>query len=170
MPSNHIFKPIPLLANQYEINSDGSVVRNATTKEIVNNKNSEITVPVQYKNKPEIIRTVRISKLVANAWLGPCPPGYQLTHLDSVIENNDINNLKYIPRPDIKIIDHTISKNAQNIIKVFTNNKIHVFDDVWTCAKFFSKLFGGDPKNKAYRLTTKRPYIHGCQIQYLSRN
>lgn len=42
----------------------------------------------------------RVHKLVAAAFLGPCPPGYTVNHIDGDKLNNTVGNLEYVSRSD----------------------------------------------------------------------
>jgi hypothetical protein len=47
-------------------------------------------------NGKEVVRTVH--SLVANAFLGPCPPGNVITFTDSDRTNSTLSNLYYVPK------------------------------------------------------------------------
>lgn len=40
----------------------------------------------------------RVHRLVASAFLGPCPPGKEVNHLDSRRAHNFVSNLEYVTR------------------------------------------------------------------------
>lgn len=40
--------------------------------------------------------THHIHRLVAAAWLGPCPKGKEVDHIDRNRQNNKVNNLRYV--------------------------------------------------------------------------
>lgn len=41
-----------------------------------------------------------VHQLVAEAFIGPCPPGYKLVHLDGIPDHNHLANLAYVPKSD----------------------------------------------------------------------
>lgn len=41
-------------------------------------------------------KTVRVHTLVAEAYLGPRPPGYEINHIDGDKHNNHVSNLEYV--------------------------------------------------------------------------
>jgi hypothetical protein len=49
-----------------------------------------------YFNK--VAKTVKVHQLVAQAFLGPCPPGLEVCHEDGDRENNNVCNLRYDTR------------------------------------------------------------------------
>lgn len=51
-------------------------------------------------------KTVRVHRLVAAAFIGPCPDGFQVRHLDGDPKNNRVENLAY----------GTAKQNSQDMI------------------------------------------------------
>ena len=41
-----------------------------------------------------------VHQLVAEAFIGPCPPGYKLVHLNGIYHDNHRANLAYVPASD----------------------------------------------------------------------
>jgi len=39
---------------------------------------------------------VRVHRLVAHCWIGPCPDGLEVNHIDGVKSNNNADNLEYV--------------------------------------------------------------------------
>lgn len=44
------------------------------------------------------VKTFQVHKLVAEAFIGPCPEGYEVNHKDSDRANSMVNNLEYVTR------------------------------------------------------------------------
>ena len=92
------FKKIPGFEN-YEINSDGTVVRNIKTGQILrqnvkNNLCSTKYLFVQlYKNGKKF--NCPVHQLVARCWLGKKPEGLTVDHIDRNQFNNYYRNLRY---------------------------------------------------------------------------
>jgi len=45
-------------------------------------------------------KTIQTHRLVASAFLGKCPEGYQVDHIDSNKTNNNVTNLRFLSRRD----------------------------------------------------------------------
>lgn len=114
--SNLEFRKIPSLQFLYEINSNGTIIRNVKSK-----KQSKIKLDTHHseagyyavwihvggrKNSKTLHRMVH--KLVAECWLGPCPDGYEVDHIDRNTHNNNFSNLRYVTKSEqMKNRDYT---------------------------------------------------------------
>jgi hypothetical protein len=77
--------------------------------------------------------TARVHRLVAAAFLGPCPEGKEVRHLDGNPANNDLSNLAYGTRSENRLdrVVHGVDHNARK-----THCKRgHAFDDVNTYSR-----------------------------------
>jgi hypothetical protein len=41
-----------------------------------------------------------VHQMVAECYIGPCPDGYEVDHIDGNKKNNHISNLRYLPKED----------------------------------------------------------------------
>jgi hypothetical protein len=41
-----------------------------------------------------------VHQIVAESFIGPCPPGHKLVHLDGIPDHNHLGNLAYVPESD----------------------------------------------------------------------
>jgi len=51
---------------------------------------------INFKRRGLKQRTIAVHKLVAEAFFGPCPVGYEVDHIDRNRLNNHVSNLRYI--------------------------------------------------------------------------
>lgn len=68
-------------------------------------------------SKDGIARKIRVGRIVADAFLGPCPKGMELCHLDGVKLNNKVSNLRWDTHKNNeshKIIHGTVSRGLRN--------------------------------------------------------
>ncbi|MFA4826576.1 MAG: NUMOD4 domain-containing protein [Methanoregula sp.] len=93
----------------YEANEDGSV-RQISSGRILKTYESEGYLIVKV-TRPGLSRTIRVQYLVAEAFLGPKPPGHNLHHKDELKFNNVKTNLEYLPEPNHRSIHQSGMNN-----------------------------------------------------------
>ena len=98
------WRPIPEFEG-YEVSDDGHVRRIAGGRgAVVGRVLAQATMPSGYRtvglwdaNQP---RVMLVHRLVAAAFLGPCPVGMEVNHLDMDKANNRPSNLEYVTRSE----------------------------------------------------------------------
>jgi len=122
------FRKIPSLDYKYEINEDGTIFRNVETGknlkiklDMHHSKIGYYTTFVHFGGRRigNYIKRVMIHKVVAECWLGECPDGYEVDHIDRNTHNNHYSNLRYVTKSEqMKNRDHSnISKKEVKILK-----------------------------------------------------
>ena len=96
------FRKIPSLQFLYEVNSNGTVIRNVKSKRHLKlfkkSHNSNTQYWCTQVNIKKHIRKVFVHRVVAECWLGPRPDGMQCDHIDRNSLNNDYRNLRYVTK------------------------------------------------------------------------
>ena len=118
---NREFRKIPSLDFLYEVNNNGTIIRNVKSKKCLkcyrfshNSKTEYWGLNINLKGK---IKKVYIHKVVAECWLGKKPKGYQIDHIDRNSLNNHYKNLRYVTKSEQMINRDYDSENMKNIIK-----------------------------------------------------
>lgn len=86
------WRQIPIDSCRYEASNTGLIRhkdRKIPLKPSTCNKGMYCTVSISRK-------TIRVHKLVALTFLGPCPDGFEVNHIDGDKTNNSIENLEYV--------------------------------------------------------------------------
>lgn len=101
------FRIIPSYTN-YMISESGRVFSRMTSKELGVFSNGDGYLQIRLVNDGGVKHTIAIHRLVAGAFLGPCPVGLQVAHLDGLKTNNHYSNLKYVTARENTLhkIDH----------------------------------------------------------------
>lgn len=98
--SNLEFRKIKSLQFLYEINENGTILRNVKSKKQIkisldmhHSRTGYYTAFVSLKG---VVTRVMIHKVVAECWLGDRPDGFEIDHIDRNTHNNHYSNLRYV--------------------------------------------------------------------------
>lgn len=152
------FKPIPSFDNMYEINENGTVIRNVKTKKnlkiFLDMHHSKTGYYATFINFKGIVRRLMIHIAVAEAWIGKRPEGMEVDHKDRNPHNNDYHNLRYVTHSEQmknRILSNRIIEQAKancrkylvervmKPVKIITpDGTILEFESHTSCARYLS--------------------------------
>lgn len=183
--SNLEFRKIKSLKFLYEVNENGTILRNVKSK-----KQLKIKLDFHHSSKGYYMTFVKIKgkctrvmihKVVAECWLGECPNGLEIDHIDRNSHNNDYRNLRYVTQSgQMKNRNHSkISamgrknleesrKNRMKPVQIMGNGTTIRFDSYADCARFLASYYGGIAERYRYRLKANRSHINDFDIVYLN--
>lgn len=187
--SNLEFRKIKSLKYLYEINENGTILRNVKSKkqlkiklDMHHSKNGYYAAFVHIGNKNNRkIKRVMIHRAVAECWLGDIPEQYEVDHIDRNSHNNDYRNLRIVTRSEqMKNRDFSrISKiGIENLkiaqktrmkpVKLIENNIETIFESMSACARFLSDKYDKTFEAMRYRLKERRSHIYDYDVIYLN--
>ena len=188
--SNLEFRKIKSLNFLYEVNENGTIFRNVKSKKQLKIKldfhHSECGyyctfVHIGGRRPDAKIVRVMIHRVVAECWLGPCPEGMEVDHIDRNTHNNHYTNLRYVTHSEqMKNRDHSdISKTgAINLDKarrsrmkpvmVIGNGCEYNFESYAECARSLGNIYNVDPDMIRHKLKNHRSHIYDFDIIYLN--
>lgn len=189
--ANLEFRKIKSLKYLYEINENGTIVRNVKSK-----KQSKIKLDYHHSKygyyvvfihmggrKHAVIKRVMIHAAVAECWLGEKPDGYEIDHIDRDTHNNDYRNLRYVTRSEqMKNRDHThISEKGKRNLETARNARKKAvvlvrmntgeekqFESYADCARYLATEYSKGFDAMRDRLKKHRSFIYDYKVIYLN--
>ena len=188
--SNLEFRKIKSLNFLYEINENGTIVRNVKSKkhlkielDMHNSKKGYYVTFVHLggRNKNSKIVRVMIHKAVAECWLGDCPDGYEVDHINRNSHDNHYSNLRYVTKSEqMKNRDHSrISVTGAKNLEVAQKARMkpvllkkgdtsQFFESYADCARFLGEFYNESSEKFRYRLKSKRSHIYDFDVVFLN--
>lgn len=161
--SNLEFRKIKSLDFLYEVNENGTIFRNVKSKkqlkivlDMHHSKTGYYKTSVRIKN---VTKRVMIHKVVAECWLGDCPCGYEVDHIDRNSHNNDYRNLRYV----------TKSEQMAKPVRITNGEEQVVFDSYADCSRYLAQKYNVTFEHIRYKLKNHRHRIYDYDIEYLSK-
>ncbi len=186
--ANLEFRKIKSLKYLYEVNENGTIFRNVKSK-----KQSKIKLDMHHSGygyyatfvhiggRRPGAKTIRvmIHRVVAECWLGDCPEGMQVDHIDRNAHNNHYTNLRYVTiNEQMENRDHSkiSARGAQNLFEARARRMIPVhisgvdlemdFCSQTECARYLGRWYNINPEKIRSRLKKKRSHIFDFDITY----
>lgn len=176
-----LWKTLPILNGKYEISNKGNVrslwYGRIKPIKLQNSKHGYYTFSA-YCGKSKAV-TVRVHKLVAEAFIGQCPQGYVVNHKDGDKHNNNVANLEYVTYSEnnIHALKHRLRKPANMkdcVAKRGENNYNHILteEQVILILKYhYTTGYGGRKIAKHFGLkrSTVNGVIYGRTWKHIDR-
>lgn len=184
--ANLEFRKIPSLYFLYEVNCDGTIIRNVKSKRHLkcfkkshNSKTEYWCTQINIKHK---VRKVFLHNVVAECWLGKKPDGMQTDHIDRNSLNNHYTNLRYVTKSEQMLNrDYTKfqDKLMQNLalggcitvkpVRLKKGEEFFDFPSMRKAAKFLAEQYEGTKEKSFYdKLYHKRKKIFDYDVEYLN--
>lgn len=188
--SNLEFRKIKSLKYLYEINENGTIFRNVKSKKQLkikldyhHSKNGYYVSFVHLGGRSKGNKIVRcmIHRIVAECWLGDCPEGMEVDHIDRNSHNNDWRNLRYVTKSEqMKNRDHTNisktgSKNLEEArrarakaVKIIGRGEEKIFDSKANCSRYLANVYDKTCPQIAWKVREERKHIYDYDLIYLN--
>lgn len=141
-----MWKPIQGFEGLYEVSDGGRIraLRGKTPRLLKINK-TVAGYPhvglVKCRESAKKRHWYSVHRLVAAAFIGPCPDGYVVNHKDENKANNAVSNLEYVTRRENNIfgsrIDHIASLTRKPVIRIGKDGGLKAYKWAGDAAKEF---------------------------------
>ena len=188
--SNLEFRKIKSLNFLYEVNENGTIFRNVKSKKQLKIKldmhhsttGYYMTMVHNQSINDGNCKRVMIHRIVAECWLGDCPEGYEVDHIDRNPHNNDYRNLRYVTKGeqmknrDYSKIAAQASKNLEAArklrakpVKIISENDSQIFESYADCSRYLANIYNQTFEHIRYKLKNHRDRIYDYNIEYLPK-
>ena len=128
--ANLEFRKIPSLDFLYEVNGDGTIIRNVKSKRHLKcfkkSHNSNTEYWCTQINIKHHIRKVFLHRVVAECWIGQRPDGMQVDHIDQNSLNNHYSNLRYVTKSEQMLNRNYLAFQDKLFANLAKGNKGHI--------------------------------------------
>lgn len=179
------FRKIKSLKFLYEINENGTIIRNVKSK-----KQLKIKLDKHRSNKGYYrvwvhrngkTQGIMIHKLVAECWLGDKPGGCEVDHIDRNPHNNHYSNLRYVTHSQQmknRVLSSKIIEQAkQNClkwtmeyvakpVKLESNIESRVFPSISQASEYLASVYGVTKEHIRGKMKKRRSKIYDYKIAY----
>jgi len=188
--SNLEFRKIESLKFLYEINENGTIIRNVKSKKqlkiYLDKHHSKegyyrVMIHIGGRKNPQVTSPY-IHNLVAECWLGKKPEKHQVDHIDRNPHNNDYRNLRYVTISEqMKNRDHSKisiqgSKNlelarqlrAKKVVLIDKEKNEIQFDSYADASRFLAEKYDKTFESMRYKIKANRSHIFDYDVKYPS--
>lgn len=187
--SNREFRKIKSLDFLYEINCDGTIIRNVKSKKplkiVLDFHHSTKGYFFTFINLHGKVKRIAIHQMVAECWLGERPEGTSVDHIDRNPHNNHYTNLRYATHSmqmknrqlSQKIIEQatrncyewTMKEKAITVkIKSTERNDEKEFPSMCQCSYYLASVYGKSSEYIRTKLKARRSRIYDYDVSYAS--
>lgn len=145
--SNLEFRKIKSLQFLYEINENGTILRNVKSKKqikiFLDMYHSKTGYYAAFVSLKGVVTRVMIHKVVAECWLGDRPDGFEIDHIDRNSHNNHYSNLRYVNQQATQICSNYCLEYVAipvTIVNSFTKEQLH-FQSMSMAAEYISNYY-----------------------------
>lgn len=188
--SNLEFRKIKSLNFLYEVNENGTIFRNVKSKKQLKIKldmhhsttGYYMTMVHNQSINEGNCKRVMIHRIVAECWLGDCPEGYEVDHIDRNPHNNDYRNLRYATKGEqMKNRDYSkiAAQGSKNLeaarklqskpVKITSENDSQIFESYADCSRYLANIYNQTSEHIRYKLKNHRDKIYDYNIEYLPK-
>lgn len=179
------FRKIPSLHFLYEVNSNGTIIRNVKSKRRLKifkkSHNSKTEYWCTQVNIKKRVQKVFLHRVVAECWYGARPDGMQVDHIDRNSLNNDYRNLRYVTKSEQMLnrdYDKFIDKVYPNLAKgnggviipvelISADGQKLYFETSRKAARFLSEKYDKKVKSFCDKFHARRKHIYDYDVVYL---
>ena len=169
--SNLEFRKIPSLNFLYEINENGTILRNVKSKKQIkivldyhHSKQGYYRASVCIKGK---VRRVMIHRAVAECWLGEKPKDMEIDHIDRNSHNNHYSNLRYVNHNEHMNCYNYTMKYVAIPVQIKSSIDFKIFNSLTDCARYMGNVYNVKPESIRAKLKKRRKRIFDYDITYL---
>lgn len=185
--TNREFRKIPSLQFLYEVNEDGTIIRNVKSKRHLKCFKKSHRSKTEYWCTQVSIKKhnhkVFLHNVVAECWIGPKPEGFQTDHIDRNSLNNHYSNLRYVSKSQqmlnrdydtVTMQDMWMSnlgiRNGYKVcpIQLIKDDEILDFSTARRAAKFLASVYNKKEKSFNDKLYHRRSHIEDYDVIYLN--
>lgn len=179
------FRKIKSLQFLYEVNENGTILRNVKSK-----KHIKIKLDMHHSNygyyvafvciKKKVVKVV-MHKVVAECWLGDKPHGMEIDHIDRNAHNNHYTNLRYVNHSEQmknrKLSDKIIQQATKNCyeytmkyiakpVRIVGCGEDLMFVSMIQCSKYLGDKYNVKSESIRAKLKKRRSHIYDYDIYY----